>query len=76
MTNIMRNTKCITDSAFDDYSENSSSGEATSSIIGIKPVSIILNEPSDDHIQIGLSKALDLVEEMNEEKFVILSNHR
>ena len=74
LASIMRNTKKITDATFDDYSDNTKSGYKSSSVVGVKPVGIILNSMQDDDVKIGLIRALKLATEAGEHKFLILTS--
>ena len=70
----MRNTKMITDATFDDYSDDTKTDYKTSSVLGVKPVGIILNSMQNDDIKIGLTKALEIANEQGEQKFLILTS--
>ena len=70
----MRNTKMITDATFDDYSDHTKTDYKTSSVLGVKPVGIILTSMQDDDKKIGLIKALEIATEQGEQKFIILTS--
>ena len=74
LPSIMRNTKMITDATFDDYSDHTKTDYKTSSVVGVKPVGIILDSMQDDDKKIGLTKALEIATEQGEQKFIILTS--
>ena len=74
LPSIMRNTKMITDATFDDYSDHTKTDYKTSSVVGVKPVGIILTSMQDDDKKIGLTKALEIATEQGEQKFIILTS--
>ena len=72
MTSIMRNTRSVLDVT--DYSERQDANPtAHNSVLGIKPTCIVVNTIGFDDQVIGLTKAIELVKEKKEQKFVILT---
>ena len=72
MTSIMRNTKSVLDVT--EYCEGQDANSTVyNSVLGIKPICIVVNTTSIEDQVIGLTKAIQLVKEKKEQKFVILT---